>query len=705
MIFDIKKAKLAFEIFVKKGKLNGKIVIFVSFNIDAIAALRIFIFLITSENIKYQVIPVFNNDQLEEKIDKLKNNEGLIEGFVFINCGGNIDFTKSWITQNEIKIIIQDIKRPINHNNINESKTVIIFDDKYYNFENCPTEEEILEVQRIQKSQAENNFEGFSSDEDTIEEDDDEALEENLYDFDEEDNEEKENEENGNDEPSNEDKNENKIKNNKKVKKVILNEKQIKKNELKKKKLMKKKIFQSNKEKIEKYYSGNYYGMPSAYIFYKMTCELNRENSDMLWLSITGSIDHYLSSHLTTEQYDIFYSETEKHARLLNLHYGYNVKPKKTTYIEENGGKEEEIQPETQNKLPKCIFTESDCRLFLYKYWNVYDSFIYSEFTVSTLLTWKEQGKEEINKILALIGIPNYEAKQKFIYMKTDLKKLFKKKLPEISNKFIKNFMFNSFNFQFDEVTQMSAGDYVSCLNALLNNPFSKISFSEMNNEENEEIIEGNTNNGKKSIIEVKEKKKNDINLTTEDDKKEETNHDDSKKDMYYDNFWIVFNFLSLKCTGLFPKAIEIAIDFQKSMVSLATSIIDRNMVNPSSTFRYTILADLSDQIKYIQNPLSLEKFGLLVLEIYEKYRSTSTVNFVSKPLVLGVLDGNKYLVAGVVKKDKTNEDEKNLFPFRFKLSANKIKAKLLLSSFNESIIEIKKEDMLSFVDALISDD
>ena len=145
---------------------------------------------------------------------------------------------------------------------------------------------------------------------------------------------------------------------------------------------------------------------------------------------------------------------------------------------------------------------------------------------------------------------------------------------------------------------------------------------------------------------------------------------------MYYDNFWIVFNFLSLKCTGLFPKAIEIAIDFQKSMVSLATSIIDRNMVNPSSTFRYTILADLSDQIKYIQNPLSLEKFGLLVLEIYEKYRSTSTVNFVSKPLVLGVLDGNKYLVAGVVKKDKTNEDEKNLFPFRFKLSANKIKAK-----------------------------
>lgn len=68
MIFDIKKAKLAFEIFVKKGKLKGKIVIFVSFNIDAIAALRIFIFLITSENIKYQVIPVFNNDQLDEKL-------------------------------------------------------------------------------------------------------------------------------------------------------------------------------------------------------------------------------------------------------------------------------------------------------------------------------------------------------------------------------------------------------------------------------------------------------------------------------------------------------------------------------------------------------------------------------------------------------------------------------------------------------------
>jgi hypothetical protein len=42
----------------------------------------------------------------------------------------------------------------------------------------------------------------------------------------------------------------------------------------------------------------------------------------------------------------------------------------------------------------------------------------------------------EINKILALIGIPNYEAKQKFIYMKTDLKKLFKKNIITLLNNY-----------------------------------------------------------------------------------------------------------------------------------------------------------------------------------------------------------------------------------------------------------------------------
>jgi hypothetical protein len=57
--------------------------------------------------------------------------------------------------------------------------------------------------------------------------------------------------------------------------------------------------------------------------------------------------------------------------------------------------------------------------------------------------------------------------------------------------------------------------------------------------------------------------------------------------------------------------------------------------------------------------------------------------------------------VAGVMGNSNYSDKEKNQFPIRFRLSAKKVSARLLLNSFNDCIVEVSKEDFVSFFDEL----
>ena len=749
MLFNLKQASIAFEYILKKAKSSGKIVIFVSFSIDSICALRILIHLLSITHIQYQIIPVFNNKSLLEKIESLKpsnklSNNSNIGVITFINCGGSVDLTNIWTKEYEIYLFLLDIQRPVNHNNIHESTYVIMFDDEYYNFENCPTQEIIDEIKRIDNNNPNNNQDIYKksiNDNDSFNEcssDDNSDVLSNSIENSHETNSLSKNDNNNDSLDLNEIEEVEKVDDNHSntkqlsKKKKMLTYNQKKKQMKKKKKEIERQQYIIKKNKIKNYYSGNFFGLPSTYILYKISVELNRENTKILWLSILAMTDHYLSCHLSVDQYNFLYNEVSNEANRLNNNYNLNQKPEKITIkvninnykeldpktnndlndnLSINKGdntKEIDITPDTENRKPNCIFKDTECRLFLYKHWNLYDSFLYSEYTVSNLQTWKEQGKVEINKILAMIGIPLIEAKIKYCTMRYQYKSLFKKKLPEITNSFMKDFLYNSFIYQFDEITQISATDFTHCLNSLLVNPFSE---DYIDTDEVKTVNINSKTNGipSKDVI-VIESNKESHDISDNDNNNSYINH-------HINNFWLVYNFLSLKSTKLMSNAIENAINLQKAVVSVSTSVVDRKLISPSNSFRYAIIGDISDQMKYFYNPLSLEKFALFVLNVYDKYRSINNQHE-RKPLILGILNTvkNNYMVAGVNLKYKdfySNndndleivEEEKNLLPFRFQFAAEKLNANLYVSSFNDSIVEINKEDMLGFLDILIGDD
>jgi cell division control protein 45 len=85
---------------------------------------------------------VLSPEQLEKKIIESEGSQ--VKAFIMINCGGSKDLTKYWFAEkSNLVCLLLDSHRPINHNNINSKKNIIIIDDGHINIQNCPTDEGI----------------------------------------------------------------------------------------------------------------------------------------------------------------------------------------------------------------------------------------------------------------------------------------------------------------------------------------------------------------------------------------------------------------------------------------------------------------------------------------------------------------------------------------------------------------------------------
>lgn len=763
MIIKIEDARICYEEILKKVKRikGGRILIFVGFDIDSICSLRLLIMLIRVDSIKFEIIPVFNYENLEKKIEDYrksydKNKD--IGSIVMLNCGGTLDLTNHWFTDpiNNILTLIIDSHRPISHNNIHHEYIVFI-DDSKYNLENVPKEEELREVKEADSDEYDSDYDNVENNKSNNQDDLDSSKCKNRksnkikndknYVIEEESknheflDEEKEylygedapnkntiiisnqnKEENNKEENINEEEKEEVInkkkrlirkkehlddlvesdEDNSKIEDLDLSDKKEKKSAEIDEKILKRNIKRKKKLKIANYYAGKYYGYPTSFIIYNIINQINRDDNHSLWLLIVAITDHYLQHHFSDEDYDNLHAYCLKEVLRLNKNTNQSNRNQSINYDESEENKDLSKLVRTINKEVKTISQELDYKLFLYKHWNLFDSFIYSNYTVSSLMTWKEEGKKEIQKILAYMGIPLDEAKQKYTYMKNEYKTVFKDKIIEISKRFdMKDLVFESFIYQFDQRTQLSACDFVYCLNAILEYPFNmselqdhfvcitndtieNIDAKNQTDESNQEFPNNSNSEGETGGS-------NDNNLNGISNQKE-------KRLLKIDHFWTTYEFLGLKNSKLVKTALDLAIKFQVSLVNNGTAVIDKRKITPSSNFRYAIINnDLSDDIKYFQNPLSLEKLSLFVMNLYHKSKTNKM--FENKPFILALshTTNNSYLVAGVISYDGSND--KNDFSMRFRLSSRKLSAKLIYNNFNDCIVEISKNDFIAFLE------
>ena len=756
MIILLEKAYTWYEIInnrIKKHS-NGKIVILVSSNIDAIAALRILVGLFKSDVIPYEIIPVQNYDEVDKEIINCQKIQDDIKGFVFINCIGEIDLTKYWFCQEKnIITLVTDSKRPIHHKNIRNSSNIVIIDDGMNNIEYCPSEKEM----EIVRQRVINVNENEEKNEKKVEDEEEKSGEEEKKENEEEEENKNEIEDNKNNEDKNEkdkeneneekeqeggeenDENNIKIggKNKKKIIKkrtdindedfielknesdtnskkvdpldelseevsvrgekkdlsndgnieIIENEEQEDNDSQEKKINEKIKEIQDANSKVNEYYGGSYYGLPSTYIYYSIAHQLHKENTNYLWYLIVSVTDEYLRYHISDKKYDKIYAICQS----------------EVLRIEKKKSRDDDTLKiyKSTAKEGKSILIGSDYKLILYRHWNLYDSFIYSSYPLGILSTWKEPGKGEVQKIFAYMGIPLSEAKQKYRYMKNEYLDTFKDKIIDVSKKFFLNeIIFHSFIYQFDNNTEMSASDCVYLLSCLIEFPFEEFNDIEI---EDDDFLEDNNSN----ISENENEKNNENdegNIEQNDNESKDKNiliKKFKKKDNNLKKFWMAYRFLSLKKLNMTNGLIDIAIKFQIALTNNATSILDKNGVKNEQKFRYSIVsANLSEDSRYFLYPGNLERLCIVISETYKQLRGKKTEN---KPYLLAYIDADNktYVIDGNLGCNKKDDEEKNTFPLQFKFVTKKLKIPFSYDYSTEEIITIKKDDLYSFINQI----
>lgn len=696
MIIALEDARLIYDQIVKISKRkNGKAIIFLGFDLDSLCSLRIILNLFRSDSVRYEIFPVMNYEHMANKLKEFeKDYKGnLIQPyFIFLNCAGSEDFSNHWFLKENLEpnCLLIDTHRPSHHNNIHCNKLIIV-DDGYYNYTNCPREEDMEE---LRNNVEEDEYDSYDDEEEveSLRGDSKFIKDDEQYYGDEE---EKKEDKKGKKlrklggEIIEEDINEEEyldelddIKITKTIKNTDINQK-----------LLKRKIRAKKRQMIQNYYSGSYFGYPSANLLYKLTTLLHKEDNETLWLSIISITDHYLQLRIDSKMYETLYAQTHGEVLRLNRNRDTKIIKSKSSNTEEqiieNKDDYGDVDIKTSNREPKTILLETEYKLYLYRHWSLYDSFIYSNYTLGSLTSWREPGKKEVQKLLAFMGIPLDQANQKYLYMKSQFRDIFIQKVPEISRKFdLTGLLFNSFVYQLDEKTQFSASDFVYSLNATLEYPFGSF------NLENDFYFEDTENNINNKLEEHSIKTKDASNCVNNLLLEQKTDK--------FNNFWYTYDLLSLRGSDKMHKAIDLAIKFQKALVNSGTPVIDKKSITATANFRYaTINSDLAEDIKYFQNPLSLERLALFVMDTYHVMNTKK--DKVNKPFVLAVFNSinRTYLIAGVLGNAKEDLYDKNQFPIRFRLAASNLGAKLLYTGFDDNIVELNQSDYLAFIERM----
>lgn len=225
------------------------------------------------DSILYSSFPVFSSGELRKELNALKDSKGCV---VFLNCGAQLDLTKTWLgEQEECVALVLDSHRPIHHNNLDGREQIkVCVDLEQERIDELPTQEEIdfynQYKQEIDLEEAEEDDLSDASESEGDDLDDEEPKEEAksdarsqcddeelLY---------------GDD-----------------TEKLTTQKRTLPNSSKAENRFRRRKRTVANK--LRNYYEGDYFGISASMLAYHVTKTLNRETKDLLWLCIVGLTD------------------------------------------------------------------------------------------------------------------------------------------------------------------------------------------------------------------------------------------------------------------------------------------------------------------------------------------------------------------------------------------------------------------------------
>lgn len=397
---------------------------------------------------------------------------------------------------------------------------------------------------------------------------------------------------------------------------------------------------------IENYYArGTFLVSSSTVQVYSLLSEIGETSVPYLWLTVVGATS--LDSQHPEIYSEIFPLLKDEVTRLCATNPGNVVTSEDSS-----------------------LYVETDYSLFLLRHWSLYDSMIHSSYLSAKLQLWTEDGRKRLHKMLAKMGIALQESKEQWTHMHLPLKRTLKEKLTSVSGVYgiediIRNGVVRKYGFK----GSVSAGDCVEALIALLESGKSDNYYEDAKN------------------------------IIADGDKDD----DEDTKKFWVSNFWAGWD--ALGNVNILMKGLVKAKTLQRAVVAAGSALFEKCQIKNLRTFRLAVLKDGPD-LELFNNPLALARLGVWIAE------GCAEVHPIPLPLVVASLDAvnETYLVLGmgaVRSKDNNtvllgpNDSNYNKFGPAFQATASKINARVRMDAFDSSIIEVAKDDLSRFLEAL----
>lgn len=192
---------------------------------------------------------------------------------------------------------------------------------------------------------------------------------------------------------------------------------------------------------IREYYSlGTSYSEPVASLLYSLASSLGREDNDLLWLAVIGVSSLELSGQTMTGVGISTMSEAGGSAgwggnrgeriRQMLRDEVRRLNPPGLNYASRRRAEAYDMIP-TAGGSPNdtSIHLSPEPRFLLIRHWSLYESMLHSPYLASRLHLWNEAGRKRLNKLLAKMGISLSQCHQTYTHMDMELKRELRQKL------------------------------------------------------------------------------------------------------------------------------------------------------------------------------------------------------------------------------------------------------------------------------------
>lgn len=194
----------------------------------------------------------------------------------------------------------------------------------------------------------------------------------------------------------------------------------------------------------------SYYGKTSSVIVYEMAWHMSRDNMDMVWWAIIASTEQAILNKVESSTTVLESGDLQGHVSRLSRNRGGNTEKQQLSTVK--------------------ISFNKDLQLALYRHWSVENSLKHSIPTSVALRLWSTtKGDQRLKKLLADMGLPLVQARQKFSSMDLSYRNEFKEMFEKLSDKYnLSSTVGTSFFIQYGYRFKYCAADIVYAILATL---------------------------------------------------------------------------------------------------------------------------------------------------------------------------------------------------------------------------------------------